>query len=49
MTESDDFYIDTITNGRTGTAMPAWGASAGGTLTPEEVANMVAFLKNVEP
>ena len=49
LTESDDFYIDTITNGRTGTAMPAWGASAGGTLTPEEVANMVAFLKNVEP
>lgn len=49
LTQPDQFYIDTITNGRTGTAMPAWGESASGILTPEEIQNMVTFLKNVEP
>ena len=49
LTQADDVYIDAITNGRAGTAMPAWGASAGGSLTPEEVVNLVNYLKNVEP
>ncbi len=49
LTQPDQFYIDTITNGRAGTAMPPWGQSAGGPLSPEEIQNMVAFLKNVAP
>ncbi|MCK9494846.1 MAG: c-type cytochrome [Dehalococcoidia bacterium] len=45
LTQADDFYVDTITNGREGTAMPAWGEQ----MTPEEIQSMVTFLKNVEP
>jgi len=45
LTQADDFYVDTILNGRTGTAMPAWNA----TVSPEEAQAIVTFLKNVEP
>lgn len=47
LTESDDFYIDTITNGRDGTAMLAYGGGA--ELTPEEVEAIVTWLKNTDP
>lgn len=47
LTESDDFYIDTITNGRAGTAMAAFGG--GPELTPEEVQSIVTWLKNTDP
>ena len=47
LTESDDFYIDTITNGRAGTAMTPYG---GGTeLTASEVQAIVTWLKNTDP
>ena len=47
LTEPDDFYIDTILNGRAGTAM---GASGGGApLTDDEAAWIVTWLKNTDP
>ncbi len=46
LTESDEFYHDTIANGRPGTAMPSWTAAG---LTDEEIDNLVQFIKNVEP
>lgn len=45
LTQDDDFYVDTILNGREGTAMPPWS----GTVSPEEAQAIVTFLKNVEP
>jgi mono/diheme cytochrome c family protein len=47
LTEPDDFYIETIVNGRAGTAMAAYGG--GVELTDEEVAAIVTWAKNVEP
>lgn len=47
LTEADDFYIDTIVNGREGTVMAAYGGGA--ELTPEEVQDLVTWLKNNEP
>lgn len=47
LTEPDDFYTDTITNGRAGTAMAAFGGGA--ELTPEEVQAIVTWLKNTDP
>lgn len=46
LTESDDFYIDTIANGRAGTVMPAWSDQG---LTAEEIAAIVTWLKNTDP
>jgi mono/diheme cytochrome c family protein len=46
LTQSDEFYHDTIANGRPGTAMPAWAAAG---LTDEEITHLVNFIKNVEP
>lgn len=46
LTESDDFYADTIANGRAGTVMPAW-ANQG--LTSDDIDALVQFIKNVEP
>lgn len=43
LTEGDDFYFDTIKNGRTGTAMPSWSATAG--LSDEEITDLVAFIR----
>lgn len=45
LTEPDDFYFETIKNGRAGTAMPPWG----GVMDDEEISTMVEFLKTVEP
>ncbi len=45
LTQPDDFYFDTIKNGRPGTAMPPWGSQ----LSDEEISTMVEFLKTVEP
>lgn len=47
LTEADDFYIDTIVNGRDGTAMVPYGGGA--ELTADEVAAMVTWLKNTDP
>jgi mono/diheme cytochrome c family protein len=46
LTQPDDFYIDTISNGRAGTVMPAW-SDAG--LTDEEITSIVTWLKNTDP
>ncbi len=45
LTEPDDFYIDTITNGR-GAIMPAWGQQG---LDPDEISSIVTWLKNTDP
>jgi mono/diheme cytochrome c family protein len=46
LTESDDFYFDTIANGRPGTVMPAW-RDAG--LNDSEISALVTFLKTTDP
>ena len=45
LTQPDEFYQETIKNGRAGTAMPPWG----GMLTDADIEAMVHFLKTVEP
>lgn len=45
LTESDDFYHDTIANGRAGTAMPPWSPQ----LSDEDINALVQFIKHVEP
>ncbi|MEX1022462.1 MAG: cytochrome c [Dehalococcoidia bacterium] len=45
LTESDDFYFETIKNGRPGTPMPPWG----GTLSDQEIETMVEFITTIEP
>lgn len=40
--KSDDYLIDTITNGRTGTAMPPWKPF----LNQDEIVWLVHFLRN---
>lgn len=42
LTEDDEFYRDTITNGRSGTVMPAWGDTG---LSAEEIDALVAFIR----
>ena len=39
------WLINTISNGRTGTAMPAWSVEFGGPLNSEQITNMAAFLQ----
>lgn len=46
LTNTDDFYFNTIKNGRPGTAMPAWGAAG---LKDDDIKALVQFIKNVEP
>lgn len=43
LTESDDFYFDTIQNGRPGTAMPNWSDIG---LTDEEIWGLVGFIRS---
>lgn len=38
----DDFFRETITNGRPGTAMPAWG----GLLSAQDIEDAIAFLRS---
>jgi cytochrome c oxidase subunit IV len=45
LTQADEFYHDTIKNGRQGTAMPPWG----GMLNDTDIDVLVHFLKTVEP
>ncbi|MQC17213.1 MAG: hypothetical protein DWG82_03125 [Chloroflexi bacterium] len=45
LTQADDFYHETIKNGRPGTAMPPWG----GMLSDADIDALVHFLKTVEP
>jgi len=45
--QPDEFYHDTIANGRTGTAMPSWTATKG--LTDADIDALVQFIKHVEP
>jgi mono/diheme cytochrome c family protein len=40
-----DWLIETISYGRTGTAMPAWSIEFGGPLTSDQIAAMAAFLQ----
>lgn len=40
-----DWLIETISYGRTGTAMPAWSVESGGPLTSDQIANMASFLQ----
>ncbi len=44
----DAGVIDTITNGRPGTVMPAWLMSNGGPLTSAQILNVVAFLHTLQ-
>jgi cbb3-type cytochrome c oxidase subunit III len=45
---SDDFLTETITRGRPGRRMPAWGELTGG-LKPEEIRKVVAYLRQLGP
>lgn len=44
-TASTDWLVETISNGRSGTAMPAWSVEFDGPLTSEQIADMAAFLQ----
>ena len=46
LTNTDDFYFNTIKNGRPGTAMPAWGAAG---LKDDDIKALVTFIKTVQP
>ena len=45
---SDDFLQHTIAEGRPRTVMPAWGQDEGGPFTAEDIAAIVAFIRNWE-
>jgi mono/diheme cytochrome c family protein len=45
LTQDDAFYVDTIANGRTGTAMPAWSSK----LDAGEIDALVHWLKTTDP
>lgn len=46
LTQSDQFYIDTIANGRPGTAMPSWKAAG---LSDEDISNLMQYEKYSQP
>jgi len=46
LTQPDDFYFDTISNGRPGTVMPAWSAQG---LSDDDINALVEFITTVEP
>lgn len=46
LTNTDDFYFNTVKNGRPGTAMPAWGAAG---LKDDDIKALVTFIKTVQP
>jgi mono/diheme cytochrome c family protein len=46
LTQPDEFYFDTIAEGRPGTVMPSWRANG---LTDEEIQTLVEFITTVEP
>lgn len=45
---SDSFLKHTISDGRPRTIMPAWGQDSGGPLNPQEIDQLVAFIRNWE-
>ncbi len=49
----DEFLKETISQGRSGTFMPAWSQAYGGPLTDEEIADIIAYIESwgttVEP
>ncbi len=45
LTQPDEFYFETIRDGRSGTAMPPWG----GQLDEQDINALVTFIKTVEP
>lgn len=46
LTKEDAFYVETITNGRTGTVMPSWSQAG---LTQPEIRAIVHWLKTETP
>ena len=42
LSDANEFYIDTILNGRPGTAMPAWGSIS---VSPAEAQALVTFFR----
>jgi mono/diheme cytochrome c family protein len=48
-TAGDQAITDTISNGRPGTAMPAWSQARGGLLSDAQIANVIAFLHTLQP
>ncbi len=46
LTEADEFYFETIRDGRPGTAMPSWAAAG---LTDSDINALVTFITTVEP
>ena len=46
LTQPDEFYFNTIAEGRPGTVMPSWRANG---LTDEEIQTLVEFITTVEP
>ncbi|MSP22667.1 MAG: c-type cytochrome [Dehalococcoidia bacterium] len=46
LTQPDEFYIDAITNGRPGTAMPSWKAQG---LSEDDIRNLLQFEKYTKP
>jgi mono/diheme cytochrome c family protein len=47
-TAGNDKIFQTIADGRTGTAMPAWSQAKGGKLTDAQIDNLVAFLHTLQ-
>lgn len=47
LTQPDEFYANTIANGRPGTAMPAWRQTA--SLSDADIQNLVTYIKTVNP
>jgi cytochrome c55X len=43
--KDDEFLRETISNGRTGTAMPPWG----GILSAQDVEDVISFLRSKQP
>jgi mono/diheme cytochrome c family protein len=46
---SDDQMFALISGGVSGTAMPAWSLDYGGTLTGEQVRQLITYLRSLEP
>lgn len=44
-TADTEWLIETISYGRSGTAMPAWSVESGGSLNSDQIADMAAFLR----
>ena len=46
---SDDQIFALVSGGVSGTAMPAWSLDYGGTLTGEQVRQLITYLRSLEP